>query len=658
MMSASKTGQPLPNDGTPLQRPSCWRVRVVCFLLAAAALAVFWGALRCNFVNYDDPIYVTSNADVRHGLTAAGVAWAFETGAASNWHPLTWLSHMADVQFYGLKPAGHHLTNVLLHAANAALLFLILNAMTGAFWRSAVVAALFALHPLRVESVVWVAERKDVLSTFFWMLTVWTYFKFQTSNLKSYYAAAVLCFACGLMAKPMLVTLPFVLLLLDYWPLGRRMRWELLIEKIPFFILAAVSSAVTFVVQRRGGAVSALTRLPLSARIDNALISYVRYLEKIFWPSRLAVLYPYPGHWPVWQVAGAALLLAAITAGVIWRGRAQPYLAVGWFWFLGMLAPAIGLVQVGIQSMADRYSYLPMVGVSIMAAWGVSDMLAQRPGGRWILGTAGGVAIAACIVLTPLQVRYWRDSGALFEHAIEVTTNNFLAYNNLGNFLSDRKESEKAMLYYRSALQINPKYDKAYNNLGCALAELGHYQEATNQYIKALSVNPGFIEAHNNLGMALGNLGLTNGAMHEYRAALQINPNFAVAHDNLGTALLRKGRAGEALSHYQEALKFEPANAKFQNNMAWLLATCADASLRNGHKAVELAQQANELSGGEKPGILDTLAAAYAEAGRFSDAIRTAQKAMELARAAGQQDLVEELKGELKGYQAGLPCRQ
>jgi tetratricopeptide (TPR) repeat protein len=255
-------------------------------------------------------------------------------------------------------------------------------------------------------------------------------------------------------------------------------------------------------------------------------------------------------------------------------------------------------------------------------------------------------------------VRYWRDSGALFEHAIEVTTNNFLAYNNLGNFLSDRKESEKAMLYYRSALQINPKYDKAYNNLGCALAELGHYQEATNQYIKALSVNPGFIEAHNNLGMALGNLGLTNGAMHEYRAALQINPNFAVAHDNLGTALLRKGRAGEALSHYQEALKFEPANAKFQNNMAWLLATCADASLRNGHKAVELAQQANELSGGEKPGILDTLAAAYAEAGRFSDAIRTAQKAMELARAAGQQDLVEELKGELKGYQAGLPCRQ
>jgi len=556
--------------------PQKWPARLICLVLAAAALAVFWGALRCDFVNYDDPTYVTSNADVRHGLTRAGVAWAFETGAASNWHPLTWLSHMADVQFYGLNPAGHHLTSVLLHSANAALLFLVLNAMTGALWRSAVVAALFALHPLRVESVVWISERKDVLSTLFWMLTVWTYFKFQTSNLKSYYFASVACFACGLMAKPMLVTLPFVLLLLDYWPLRRPMRWRLLIEKIPFSILAAVSSAVTFVVQRRGGSVSPLTGLPLSARIGNALISYVRYLAKFFWPARLSVLYPHPGHWPVWQVAGAALLLAGITACVIWRGRAQPYLAVGWFWFLGMLAPAIGLVQVGIQSMADRYSYLPLAGVSIMAVWGVSDMLGQRPGGRWILGTAGGVAIAACIVLTPLQARYWRDSDALFEHAIEVTKDNYLAYNNLGYFLSNRGESEKAMLYYKSSLQINPNYDEAHNNLGYELAQLGRYQEATNEYIKALSLNPGLTEAHNNLGNALGSLGLSDAAMHEYQVALEENPRHADAHNNYGIALAMNGRLDEAIAHFRLAVLYKENYASAHSDLGNALAMKGD----------------------------------------------------------------------------------
>ena len=556
--------------------PQKWPARLICLLLAAAAVAVFRGALHCDFVNYDDPTYVTSNADVQHGLTAPGVVWAFETGAASNWHPLTWLSHMADVQFFGLKPAGHHLTSVLLHAANAALLFLILNAMTGAVWRSAVVAAFFALHPLRVESVVWVSERKDVLSTVFWMLTVWTYFKFQVSNLKSYYAAAVVCFACGLMAKPMLVTLPFVLLLLDYWPLRRRMRWGLLIEKIPFFILAAVSSVVTFVVQRRGGAVSPLTGLPLSARIANAPVSYVRYLAKIFWPARLSVLYPHPGHWPVWQVAGAALLLAAITACVIWRARAQPYLAVGWFWFLGMLAPTIGLVQVGLQSMADRYSYLPMVGISIIAIWGMCDMLAQCPGGRWILGTAGGVAIAACMVLTPLQVRYWRDSDTLFEHAVEVTENNYLAYNNLGYFLSNRGESEKAMLYYKSALRINPNYDEAHNNLGFALAELGRFQEATNEYIKALSINPGLTEAHNNLGNALGSLGLNDAAMHEYRVALEEDPHHADAHNNYGIALAMHGQFDEAIAHFRLAVLYKENYASAHSDLGNALAMKGD----------------------------------------------------------------------------------
>jgi protein O-mannosyl-transferase len=604
--------------------PQKWPARLICLFLLAAVMAVFWGALRCDFVNYDDPAYVTSNPDTLHGLTSAGVVWAFETGAASNWHPLTWLSHMADIQFYGLKPAGHHLTSLLLHAANSALLFLILNAMTGALWRSAVVAALFALHPLRVESAVWVSERKDVLSTLFWMLTVWTYFKYQNSKSRNYYAAAVVCFACGLMAKPMLVTLPFVLLLLDYWPLRREMRWGLVFEKIPFFILAAASSVVTFVVQRRGGAVSPLTGLPLAARIGNAFISYVRYLAKIFWPAHLSVLYPHPGHWPVWQVACAALLLAAITAGVIWRGRAEPYLVVGWFWFLGMLAPTIGLVQVGIQSMADRYSYLPSVGIAIMVVWGASDLLARRSEGKWILGMAGGLAIMACMVLTPIQVQYWHDSDALFEHAIDVTKNNYLAYNNLGYFLSNRGETEKSMLYYKSALQINPNYDEAHNNLGYALAELGRYQEATNEYIKALSLNPKLTEAHNNLGNALGSLGLNDAAIHEYQVALEEDPRHADAHNNYGIALAMSGHLDEAIAQFRLAVLYKENYASAHSDLGNALALKGDLA-----GAIQEYQACLRINS-KDPQAHNNLANVLAQQGKLDDAAAQYRTALEL----------------------------
>ncbi|HEX4121900.1 MAG TPA: tetratricopeptide repeat protein [Verrucomicrobiae bacterium] len=549
-----------------------WTARLICLSLAAAVLAVFWGAMRCDFVNYDDPTYVTSNADVQHGLTKAGAAWAFETGAASNWHPLTWLSHMADVQFYGMRPAGHHLTSVIIHAANAVLLFLILNAMTGAIWRSAVVAALWALHPLRVESVVWISERKDVLSTLFWLLAVWSYVKFQSSRLKFYYVAAVVCFACGLMAKPMVVTLPFVLLLLDYWPLKRRMTWGLVTEKIPFFVLAAVSGVVTFAVQRRGGAVSPLSGLPILARVGNSVISYVRYLAKIFWPARLSVLYPHPGYWPIRQVAGAAALLVAITAIVIWRRRAQPYAIVGWFWFLGILAPTIGLVQVGIQSMADRYSYVPMAGILILVVWTASEVVRAR----WILGAAAGLAIAACAVLTPVQVGYWHDSDTLFQHAVAVTKDNYLAYNNLGFFLSNRGETEKAMLYYKSSLQINPNYDEAHNNLGYALAQLGRFAEATNEYIKALSLNPNLTEAHNNLGNALGSLGLRDAAIHEYQAALQENPRHADAHNNYGIALAMHGQLKEAIEQFRLAVLYKEDYASAHSDLGNALAMQGD----------------------------------------------------------------------------------
>jgi protein O-mannosyl-transferase len=372
------------------------------------------------------------------------------------------------------------------------------------------------------------------------------------------------------------VTLPFVLLLLDYWPLKRPASWKLVIEKIPFFILAAVSSAVTFVVQRKGGAVSPLAGLPVSARIGNALVSYVRYLAKFFWPARLSVLYPHPGQWPIWQVESAALLLAAITAWVIWRARAKPWLAVGWFWFLGMLVPTIGLVQVGIQSMADRYSYLPTIGVSIMVVWGASELLAKRPGGQWILGTAAGAAIMACLILTPRQVLFWRDSDTLFQHAIKVTENNYLAYNNLGFFLSNRGEPERAMSYYKSALQINPNYDEAHNNLGYSLAALGRYEEATNEYIKALSLNPGLTEAHNNLGNALGNLGLNDAAVHEYQIALQENPRHAEAHNNYGIALATHGQVDEAIKHFRLAILYKENYSTAHSDLGNALALTGD----------------------------------------------------------------------------------
>ena len=529
---------------------------LVCVALAAATLVVFWGARQCQFVNYDDPAYIASNEAIQHGLTAQSVRWAFQTGAASNWHPLTWLSHMADVDLYGMEPAAHHLTSVLLHAINGVMLFLILRRMTGALWRSAFVAAVFALHPLRVESVVWVSERKDVLSTLFWMLTVWAYvrhaekFKVQGSMFKVFYGLSLVFFAFGLMSKPMLVTLPFVLLLLDYWPLARLPLGMagLVKEKIPFFILAVASSVVTFLVQRHGGAVSSLTGVPVGARVGNAFISYVRYVAKMFWPARLSPLYPHPGYWPWWEVGGAVVLMAAVTAWVIRRARSQPYLLVGWFWFVGMLAPTIGLVQVGIQSMADRYSYVASVGLLIMLTWGAADWMGTH---RWVLATAAALALGACAILTTRQVAFWRTSETLFTHAVEVTDNNYLAYNNLGFDFSNRGEMERAMVYFQKALDINSNYDEAHNNLGYALAALGRDQEATNEYIKALSLNPRLTEAHNNLGIALGHLGLSDAGIHEYQVALEENPRHAGAHNNLGVALAMRGQLDEAIAQFR-----------------------------------------------------------------------------------------------------------
>jgi len=597
------------------------RTAAIGLALAAATLAAFWGARQCQFVNFDDPEYVTSNTEIQRGLTWRSVLWAFRARAAGNWHPLTWLSHLLDYTWYGLTPAGHHLTSVLLHAANGVLLFLILQKMTAAPWRSAMVAALFALHPLRVESVAWVSERKDVLSTFFWMLTVGAYVRY--AKIMNYelsvmnYSSALLFYACGLMSKPMLVTLPFVLLLLDYWPLERWQRGlaALVREKIPFLILAAASSVVTLLVQRQGGAVAALSGPSMAARLGNALISYVRYLAKIFGPAGLSAFYPHPGYWPAWQVAGAVILLTAITSWVIWRRRSQPYLAVGWFWFVGMLAPTMGFVQAGMQSMADRYSYVPSVGIFIMVVWAASQWLRARP---WILGMAGGLAIGVCLALTPRQVSYWRTSETIFLHAIAVTENNYLAYNNLGFDWSKRDEMERAMSAYRRSLDINSNYEVAHYNLGFALATQGRYQEATNEYIKALNLNPNMAEAHNGLAIALGGLGLADAGLHEFQVALQEEPDADGFRDNYAIALVRKGRLDDALEQFRRAAALAPNDLIAHRSLGNILAVKGDlaGAIREDELSLRIdgkdAQAHNDLANAlAQQGKLEEAAAQY-----------------------------------------------
>ena len=883
---------------------------LVCFLLVLMTLAAFWPVRHCEFVAYDDQEYVTENPHVRDGLTREGIAWAFRSAQFANWHPLTWLSHMLDCQLYGLKPQGHHVTNLILHLANTLLLFLVLRRTTGAVWRSAFVAALFALHPLRVESVAWVAERKDVLSTLFFMLTLWAHVKHVsgvrvqgsgpecgfvsrvTRHLSRYYWLALFFFALGLMSKPMLVTMPFVLLLLDYWPLQRLQfasRWtssnrqsaignpqsssprrlspvtchlSLLLEKLPFFLLSAGFSAVAFLAQRSAGAVAPTSGFPLHLRVANALVSYCRYLGKTFWPDNLAVFYPHPGTWPLWQVIAAGTFLAMVSVLVLRSAQQRPYLLVGWYWFVGMLIPVIGLVQVGMQSMADRYTYLPLIGVFIMVSWFAADWTALTPRRTWAVWPIAIGLLLACSGLTQRQVLHWQNTERLFEHALRATRNNDVAHNglgviryrqkktgeaiahlkdavrlrpgyaeahnNLGGILVEQGRIDDGITHLSRALEINPDYASAHNNLGLALTKLGKTAEAATHFAVALKLQPNQSDAHNNLGSAafdegrlddalahfrlavqggpesfearlnlamtlaalgrtdeaiaeceaalrlkpdspvahnkLGNILLAQGKLEaagwHFRAALQAKPDYADAHNNLGLMLARQNKLNEAIAqyrqalrcdsnhvvahnnlglalagqghleeavkhfgevvrlkpgqaqahndlaialarqgkfadalahfnlalkhgadpaqaqnnmgmtcsalgkieaaieHYQEAIRLRPDAVEPLNNLAWLLATQPEARYRNGSEAVALAERAVELTKRQHAGKLDTLAAAYAEAGRFSEAEKTALQAMAVARAAEENDLAPQIETRLKGYQNRRPWHE
>jgi protein O-mannosyl-transferase len=823
----------------------------ICVVLVLATIIVCEPVLHNEFISFDDDLYIYNNNYVKAGLTRGGLVWAVTKIHAYNWHPLTWVSHMLDWQLFGSNPAGHHLTGLIFHIANTVLLFIVLRRMTRALWPSAFVAALFALHPLHVESVAWASERKDVLSTFFWILTMWAYVRYAERPNIARYLLIILAFCLGLMAKQMLVTLPFVLLLLDYWPLGRlgtkRRSFcgpapaavsvrRCILEKVPLLILSVIASATVYIVQHYAGTTQSFARYPLFYRIENAMVAYAVYIGKMLWPSNLAIFYPHQHqNLPTWQITGAVLLLACITTAVIYRIRQKPYLAVGWLWYLGTLVPVIGLVQVGLQAYADRYTYMPLTGLFIIIAWGVPDILARLHYRKAILFSSAVLLLLALGVMTRHKFGYWRDSITLYKHATAAVQNNWWAHNHLGIAYYNKGELDKASKHFTEALRIRPTYqsalcgtgavllaqgelDKAITYLGnalrlelyapgeevyhaqahtyfgIALAKKGRLDEAIKHYLEALRITPNLPITHRNLGdlfaqqgrfdeaareyqkflqitpddpsvlnalgIALGQQGKLDEAIAYFTRAVTIEPASADVHINLGNALVLKGRLDEAVTHFEEVLKLEPNLANVRrslgdlfaqqgrfdeavreyqkllqitpndpsvlnalgvvlgqqgkldeairyfnaalltnknlpdvygnlglayvrlgknelaitnlvkgieldpnstdnlNNLAWVLATTEDTKLRNPTDAVKYAQRACELSGYEQPSLLDTLAVAYAAAGNFPEAVKTAEKAIKLAEDTNEKKLAEEIQKRLEFYKAGQPYHE
>jgi Flp pilus assembly protein TadD len=651
---------------------------IIGLVLAALILVAFWPVLDHEFVSFDDPGYVTDNPVVLTGLTADGAAWAFTTGAQGNWHPLTWISHMVDVAVFGAGPRGHHLTSLLLHLVSTLLLFAFLRGATGTTWLSGFVAALFAIHPLRVESVAWVAERKDVLSTVFFMLTLLAYLGYARRPDAGRYVLVVTLYSLGLMAKPMLVSLPFVLLLLDFWPLDRCPAegaptcasgparslirragvWRLLLEKVPLLALAAASSVVTLAVQRGGDAVRTLEQVPLAERLANAVLAYAVYVRKMLFPADLAFFYPFPSSFSAVEVGLAASGILLVTLAAVRYARRLPYLFSGWFWYVGMLVPVIGIVQVGSQSMADRYTYVPLVGLFLLLTWGAHDLLSGLRNRNAILACAGFLVIALLVPMTRAQVRTWRNSMSLFERALQVTEGNYVAHDLLGVELHRIGRPDEAMTHYAQALTIRPGYPYSHNNLGVALAEQGRYTEAESHYRAALVSNDRYSEAHNNLGIALASLGRVDEALEHFASALLLEPEDPEIHHNLGIAWSIRGDTGRAVEHFLDALRLEPEWHSVATAAAWILATHPDPAVRDGREAVRLAERVCRAHGGGEPRQLDTLAAAYAESGNFDAAVRTASRAAELAEARREPALARGIRARAEGYRSGLPHRE
>ncbi len=672
-------------EQTPGRKPVGKRLLLICLLLALSTLAVYWPITRHEFVNYDDTDYVTANPYVQAGLSAKGLAWVWHSEVARNWHPVTMLSHMLDCQVFGLRAGGHHLVSLLFHMANIVLLFLLLWRMTGAVGRSGLVAALFALHPLHVESVAWVAERKDVLSTFFFLLTVGAYACYAEARSPAYhppivnrrsgcYWLALGLFALGLMSKPMLVTVPFVLLLLDYWPLRRmpaalsRMAQHaprhtsqsqvqnpilpLILEKLPFLALSAASCVITFRVQQSGGAVLDVSNLPIGGRVANALMSYVRYLGKLAWPENLAALYLRKAPWPAWQVVLAALVLAAVSVAAARFARRRPYVAVGWFWYLGTLVPVIGLVQVGMQTMADRYTYIPLIGIFIILAWGGWELAS-----RWQVSKAGmaaaiAVILAACAVLTRQQLGWWANSETLFQRMIAVNAGNYLAHYNMGNLLSRENRLSEAVKHYEAALRAEPNYAEAHNNLGSVLVRQRRFDEALAHHAAAVRLRPEYLY-YFNLANALMDAGRPAEAVPNYQQALRLNPNSSQAHHNLGLALQAQGQAEAAMNEFRAALQLQPDYESAEHNLANRLANAGRLDEAIAHYLAALRLDPNHAETYNGLGICYAIQGKYAEAERqFREAVR-----LKPAHAGAQSNLGNALGAQNKLNEA-IPCYQ
>ncbi|HUH66502.1 MAG TPA: tetratricopeptide repeat protein [Syntrophales bacterium] len=652
----------------------------ICFFLVIITVAVFWQVSGLDFVRYDDDKYVTENSHVQAGLTRSGIVWAFSSVYANNWHPLTWISHMVDCQLFSTNPAGPHLVNLFLHIVNTLLLFIVLKRMTDLPWRSAFVATLFAVHPLHVESVAWVSERKDVLSTFFFMMSTWAYVRYVERPDISRYLAILVLFALGLMSKPMLVTFPFVLLLLDFWPLhrlwleepifkmvpkdvkivsiasGKRTTLGLIIEKAPLFILTGASICMTLFAQWSG--IATTESLPLFTRVGNAIVTYVSYIGKMFWPAGLAVFYPYPETIPLWQIAGTILILVLITAAAIRLRKSRPYLLTGWMWYLGTLIPVIGLVQVGYQSMADRYTYIPLIGIFIAIAWTVPDILGRLRVSRIVLPALTACLIAVLITVSFFQVRYWRNSMALFTHALAVTKNNYVMETNMGAALAEQGRFEEAVSHYQEALRVKPDDFEARYNLANALARQGRLEEAVSQYAVVLQKQPDAAAAHNNMGIALAQLGKADEAIPHFREAIRIKPDFRDAGANLeralskqaatkrtvpqkiaieqtdpstaegqlrmGLTLLQEGKADEAIPKFEEALRLNPNLVAAHVSLGLVM-----AQKRNLDKAIYHFRKALKI----KPDIAEThnsLGVALTYKGALDEAIEHFHTAIKL----------------------------
>jgi len=556
-----------------------WRPSLlICLSLAAMIVIVYWPVYRFEFINYDDNVNVSANPHVQRGLTADSVVWAFTTTEVDYWRPLTYLTHMLDWQVYGAYAGGHHCTNVLLHLVNTLLLFAVLTRMTGTVGPSAFVAGLFALHPLHVASVAWVTERKDVLSGLFYMLTLLAYARYVERRSTGHYVTVLLCFALGLMAKPTVVTLPFLLLLLDVWPLKRlereERRWvRLILEKIPLILLAVAASVLTYAHAQRSGQLHSTQEWSVAARLANALVSYVRYLGKTLVPVGLSVYYPLPEGWPTSTVLGSFLLLVVVSGVAIREWRRRPNVLVGWLWFIGTLVPVIGLVRAGIdESIADRYTYLPLIGLFVMVAWSVPADVYEQQVWRIVVAAGAVTLLVMCALLSELQLRYWKDTVALFQHAVDVNPEDSLTQYNLGVALLQAGRIQEAIRHDTEALQLKPDYAPAFNNLANALLQQGKVQEAIGHYEEALRIWPKYAEAHNNLGNALLEAGRIQEAIHHEEEALRLMPDYPDAHNNLANALLQQGKVQEAIRHYQEALRLKPDFANAHYNLAMLQA--------------------------------------------------------------------------------------